>query len=137
MATRKSSCVNARGIPTAAYQVFHLLSYRGGTPSMAGGTPIMGYSLSPRPDLTGGTPYLVWEYPIPDWGYPHHGVPPILTWDQSLGYPLERTWDQWKYDGMEMEMGYPPGVNKLKTSRTTYAVGNNRQTQGLRLYNTE
>ena len=29
--TRKSSCVNARGIPTAAYQVLHTLSYpRGG-----------------------------------------------------------------------------------------------------------
>ena len=28
--TRKSSCVNARGIPTAAYQVLHLLPYPGG-----------------------------------------------------------------------------------------------------------
>ena len=28
--TRKSSCVNARGIPTVAYQVLHMLSYPGG-----------------------------------------------------------------------------------------------------------
>ena len=28
--TRKSSCVNARGIPTAAYQILHMLSYPGG-----------------------------------------------------------------------------------------------------------
>ena len=59
----------------------------------------MGY---PRPDLDGGTP--------------------VLTWDQSLGYPprndmgaVEVLWDR---DG-EMEMGYtpppPPGVNRLKT----------------------
>ena len=28
--TRKSSCVNTRGISTAAYQVLHMLSYPGG-----------------------------------------------------------------------------------------------------------
>ena len=52
-----------------------------------GGTP---YSGTPCPDLVGrgGTPS--WEG----------------TWDQSLGYPPERTWDQWKY--YRMEMGYPP-----------------------------
>ena len=82
---RKSSYVNARGIPTAAYQVLHLLSYPRGVPH-----PWMGVPPSR------GTP-LSWL------GYPS----PILTWDQSLGYPPgnERTWDQWKYYGMEME--YP------------------------------
>ena len=28
--TRKSSCVNTRGIPTVVYQVLHLMSYPGG-----------------------------------------------------------------------------------------------------------
>ena len=38
---KKSSCVNARGIPPAAYLLLHLLSYpgEGGTPSLEGGTP--------------------------------------------------------------------------------------------------
>ena len=35
--TRKSSCVNARGIPTAAYQVLHPLSCPGGVLTLAGG----------------------------------------------------------------------------------------------------
>ena len=34
--TKNSSCVNARDIPPAAYQVLHLLFYpQGGTPSLA------------------------------------------------------------------------------------------------------
>ena len=53
--TRKSSCVNARGIPTVVYQILHLMSYLGG-----GGYPI---------SEQGG-------YPIPGWGYPSlDGVP--------------------------------------------------------------
>ena len=36
------------------------------------------------------------------------GYPPILSWDLTwdltwMGYPLEGTWDQWKYYRMEME----------------------------------
>ena len=55
--TRKS-CMNARGIPTAAYQVLHLLSYtRWGTP--------------PRPGPTGGYPR--WGTPPPS-GYPQPGL---------------------------------------------------------------
>ena len=60
----------------------------------------------PLPDLAGGggvtlsqitpPPHATW-----DWGTLQKG-----TWDQSLGYPLEKTWNQWKYYGMEM--WYPP-----------------------------
>ena len=46
--TRKSSCVNTRGILTTVYPVLQLLSYLGGTPSLAGGYSIMG---TPCPDL--------------------------------------------------------------------------------------
>ena len=61
--TRQSSCVNARGIPPAAYQVLHLLSY-----------PVGGV---PHPWLGGGVlhlwrgvgyPILKWGCPIPGWG---------------------------------------------------------------------
>ena len=34
---KKSSCVNARGILTAAYQVLHMLSYPGGLGTLARG----------------------------------------------------------------------------------------------------
>ena len=64
--TRKSSCVNARGIPTAAYQV--LLE--------------MGYP-PPQPGLTGGG------------GGTRGGVPPSQVWQEKggtiVGYPLARS----------------------------------------------
>ena len=73
-----------------------------------GGYPIL-TSLGglPHPDLTGGgypwIPHLGLGY-LPGTRVPPSagtGVPPgIGTWDQSLGYPQERTWDQWKYYGM-------------------------------------
>ena len=52
--TRKSSCVNARGIPTATYQVLHLLPEVGypQARSNGGGYPQQGYPLA-RSD--GGT----------------------------------------------------------------------------------
>ena len=54
--TRKSSCVNARGIPTAAYQVLHLLACMGGPP--AGGVPLVrGY---PSPSGPGRGYPSVW-----------------------------------------------------------------------------
>ena len=54
----------------------------------------------------------------------------------GMGYAPERTWDQWKYYGMEIIWDgdrYPPrGVNRqtdtcenITSRRTTYAVGNN------------
>ena len=79
--TRKSSCVNARGIPTAAYQVL-----LGGVPphgvpparSDGGyqrwGTPQSGYPHQSTP------PSQVW------WGDTQGGVPP--SWYPTLGYPL-------------------------------------------------
>ena len=43
--TRKSSCINARGIPTAVYQVLHVLSCPGGGGTLQGvpgwGIPIL------------------------------------------------------------------------------------------------
>ena len=66
--------MNARGIPTAAYQVLHLLSCTGGAP------PAGGY---PHPDLAGGEVPHPGGYPISE-GYPHLGYPPVWTW---LGYP--------------------------------------------------
>ena len=63
--TRKSSCMNARGIPTAAYQVLHMLLYPGmGVPTLAGlgVVPTLDeeYLRWPRgvPTLAGG--YLPW-----------------------------------------------------------------------------
>ena len=57
--------MNARGIPPAAYQVLHLLSYPtgGGVPHllMGGGTPSPGHGVYPIPGRGGG-------YPIPGWG---------------------------------------------------------------------
>ena len=38
--------------------------------------------------------------------------PVEVLWDGDW-VPPERTWDEWKYYGMEM--GYPPGENRLKT----------------------
>ena len=49
--TRKSSCVNVRGIPTEAYQVLHLLPEVGYPPSRD--TPLA-RSNPPRPGPTGG-----------------------------------------------------------------------------------
>ena len=76
MKTRKSSCLNARGIPSATYQVLYMLSYPGG-----GGLPIPGWGGVSYP----GYPPAVWtclEYPHLDLaGLPH---PPVWTW---LGYP--------------------------------------------------
>ena len=77
----------------------------GGTLTMARGTPSMARVST----------ILIWlgevqcpgVHPILDWGTPPSGkgypLPCQGTWGQSLGYPPERTWDQWKYYGMEME----------------------------------
>ena len=61
--TRKSCCVNARDLPTAAYQVLHVLSCPGGG---GGGLPLLGGWGYPHPDLAG--------VPSPQWTWP--GYPP-------------------------------------------------------------
>ena len=113
--TRKSSCVNARDIPSAAYQVLHLL------PEAGYPTPRQGYSQS---GLTGGgtwggvppsrgTPttrsdrgYSRWDTPgggtshrstplvrsdrgYPRWDTPGRGTPPSqIRWGiPKVGYP--------------------------------------------------
>ena len=62
----------------------------------------------PHPHLAGSTPWLGLGYPQSELGYP-----PERTWDQfdlgknlELGYPPERTWDQWP--GKESGTGSPP-----------------------------
>ena len=70
--TRKYSCVHAKGIPPAVYQVLHLLSYPGGggTPSLAcgGRYPISGWDgdgVPPGCELTNKLKLL----PSPSFGY--------------------------------------------------------------------
>ena len=76
MKTRKSSCVNARGIPPTMWQVLAMSQVRGGTPSQVWGRGVAhprsrGY---PIPGL-GGTLSQVWGYPIPGpGGYPILGL---------------------------------------------------------------
>ena len=66
--TRKSSCVNAKGIPTAAYQLLPELGY----PS-----PPLGY---PLPGPTGRG--------VPEVGYPHQGTPgQVWQGVPKVGYP--------------------------------------------------
>ena len=86
---RKSSCVNARGIPTATQQVHAVLVWwGGGVPWWGGGT------------LVGGTPARV--YPrwggVPQLGYTPGQLDGVHPWPAGWGTPLA-SW-----------MGYPlPG----------------------------
>ena len=64
-ATRKSSCVNARGIPTTAYQVLHLFPEVGYPPSR--GTPLA------RSDW--GVPEVGYPLARSDGGDPRWGTP--------------------------------------------------------------
>ena len=132
--TIKSSCVNARGILTAAYQVLHLLSCMGGTPYQGVallGVPHLGY---PPSDLARGVPHPCWGVshlgyppsdlakgvPHPCWGVPHlrypqsdlAGVPPQLD---LAGVPPPQQGDLagWTWLGYPPPSwtwpGYPPG----------------------------
>ena len=68
--TRKSSCVNARGIPTAAYQV------------LLGGIP-------PPPSVGVPPPTARFARGYPRWSTPHWGTPPGQVWwgVPKVGYP--------------------------------------------------
>ena len=74
--TRKSSCVNARGLPTVAYQVL----LRWGIPPVGVSPPHWG---TPQPGLRG---YL-------RWGTPHQGTPGqiLLGGVPEVGYPPARS----------------------------------------------
>ena len=115
--TRKSSCVNARGISSTP--VLHLLSCtRWGTPPSRvpphqvwwGGVPKVRYTPrwgTSQPGLMG----------VPEVGYPLSRVPPSQVW---RGVPVGPGW------------GTPPGVNILKTlpslelrTRSVITIGNN------------
>ena len=111
MITRKSSCVNARGIPPAAYQVLAML---GGTPSQVrGGTPsqVRGGTQSQVPHPRSGGD------PVPNLG----GTPSRPGQGGTLGTPTRPG------------MGYTPTVVNRQTfpstnitfPHTTYAGGNN------------
>ena len=112
--TRKFSCVNARGILPAVYQVLPLLSYpwgeRGVILSLAGGIP--------HP-WVGGTPSLAGGYPSLGLGSPSWATLWGGTWDQSLGYPSGKDMGPvevlWYGDGVPPPL--PPRcelTNKLK-----------------------
>ena len=130
--TRKSSCLNARGIPTAAYQVLHLLP-KVGYPPRQWGPP----QPDPMGDTQGGIPPDRGRPPpwpdligVPEVRYPLAGVPPsqvwqgVPKWGTRGGVPPACTW-----------LGYPPSCGQtdrwtdtcqnITFPRTTYVVGNN------------
>ena len=135
--TRKSSCVNARGIPTAVYQVTQLSPKVGYPPTSSDGgyprwgTPPVGVPPT-RSDwgTQGGVPPAVppgqvqWGYPR--WGPPGQGYPPPhWTW---LGYPPPHldlagvtppppVWTDRQMDG------WTDSCQNITFPRTTYAVG--------------
>ena len=112
--TRKSSCVNARGIPPAI--AHSAVSWQGGTPIQSwwgrGGGSVPPSSSDPRapshpdlePDLVRGDPR------VPPLSWPGHGG--------YTGVPSIRT--LWGYPPPHWQMGYPSPLrceltNKLKT----------------------
>ena len=133
--TRKSSCVNARGIPPAVYWVLLLLSYLGTPPSWpgwGGGLPDQGTppgQVPPCPDLAGGGgtwpgyPLQTGYPPTPSWpgwgGVPHQGTPPAGTWQGTTPLagpsrvpppppPVSAPWLSGKCCKALWDMGTPP-----------------------------
>ena len=107
----------ARGVPYLGLaRGYPILTWLGGThPDLAREVP--------HSDLPGGYPILTWPGDTPSWpgqGYPVLSYPPGQDWgtpqkgpgtsdlgkNLGLGYPLERTWDQWP--GKEPGTGVPP-----------------------------
>ena len=91
------------------------------------GGPVLDVGVPISSLLDGGYPILslMWRYPIPfqtggiPKSIPHPDLGPDLDGSTpscySQGTPLEGTWDQWKYYGMEM--GYIPPKGHV-TSRS-------------------
>ena len=103
---RKSSCVNARGMLTAAYQVPHLLPEVGYPPGR--GTPP---ARSDSGDTRGVVPPPQQGHPLarsnggyPRWGIPQQGTPPGQVWRPEVGYPPS-----------QVQCGVPPGTRSVKT----------------------
>ena len=124
--TRKSSCVNARGIPTAAYQVLHL---RWGTPSPSSrGTPWPGpmgmYPTPPSPARSDGgcTQGGVPPGQVQQGGGYLRQVPPPAGpgWGTPLRLDLARVLPP---SGVDRQDDGQTRVKTLPSRRTTYAVG--------------
>ena len=110
--TRKSSCVNARGIPPAAQQVHAMLFWKGVPPCLGRQNPPLGRQYPPTwegstPTQEGSTTLSLGRGypPLPGKGYPHQegSTPPAHLGRQ---YPPSAGW--W----------YPPTpamVDKVKT----------------------
>ena len=110
-AHKKVLLLNARGIPTAAYQVLHLL-------------PEVGYMPIPRPGLTRGgyprwyPPSQVWPGGwgwggYPRWGspqqrYPQPGLPGLPRWGTPAGEPPRPPRPGLMWGGGDLRSGNPP-----------------------------
>ena len=104
--TKKSSCVNARGIPIAAYQVYTPSVTRSGVPLPARGTPQPGVmGVYPRWGTHTGVPLARSDRGVPEVRYPQQGYPPARSNGGVTrgGVPPARS------DGEVPEVGYPPG----------------------------
>ena len=132
--TRKSSCVNARGIPTAVYQVLHLLTeVRYTSPTLRlryhplqvwWGVPKVGYPLS------GYSPVGVPQIRVPPLGYyPHQGTPhwgslPLST---PVGIPPLQDTPSWTWLGYHHRLDLawvlpPPQLHLVWTDWKHYLI---------------
>ena len=127
--TRKSSCVNARGIPNAAYQVLLKMGY---PPS---GYPPSGYPPSkypPWPCQIGSTrggvspvrvPPARSDGGYPRWGTPHQGTPMA---GPGRGTPLPPGPGWGTHTGVDRQNHRRTNTcRNITFPRTTYAVGKN------------
>ena len=120
----------ARGVPLSC----------GTTPSWPGrGYPIPGWGCTPVIGYPLSWPswgYPIMGYPYPDYGpvtgvYSRKDLGPVEVLCNGDGVPPERTWNEWKYYGMEM--GYPlprcEQTENITPRHTSYAGGNKRCNQ--------
>ena len=126
--TRKSSSVNARGTPPAAYQVLAVLLPNpdlvgggvprprwGGTPSQVRGVPNPKSGGYPIQNWSGGTPSQVWEGTPsrPGTGYPLPLPRP------GMGYPLYLNLG-WGTPYLDLRWGTPPPRNGGQSENITF-----------------
>ena len=126
--TRQSSCVNARGIPTAAYQALRVQScprevgYPGRVPPGWGTPPSWpgwGEYHGWVPPLAGVPPVLTWpgrRYPKwvpPGWGTPHPDLAGGYPWQAPSGQDDGVPWpgqDGWYPGWVPPGWGTPPPI---------------------------